>query len=367
MSLTCSQSFTIAAATPAGGDMPFDQAVYGNSTVAGGPFIWAVRGGFVYKLNATTGAKISSARYVCPSFGDASIAYDAVNDKIFCSFWNEQRADDGATATLEALVYKGIYRLNPSTLAVEVSSLVFPLLPGSENTQTWYGPHQILAYSGFIYGAYYGQTGVHATGVFEFDPLAMAATIAGDQVQGLNQNAWTDLCVQPASGPNDAQLWISVAASQSVSAKDFSDLTNSSSPYYDLDETAAGFPTPYPIVYGVCWSPVDGRIYGTCRSQTLVYFPPKTSGMGVGDSFKINTGDTNAFPYRIRYCDQATNPFYQKMIVPGYKSNNVVVVTPGTPPTFVIKTGFDSPFDVVFTPTKTFAVQQSDTGLKEIT
>jgi hypothetical protein len=57
-------------------DMPFNHAVYDATDL-----IFAVRGGYVYSLNATTGARISSARFFDNGFYDSYIAYSFSDDK----------------------------------------------------------------------------------------------------------------------------------------------------------------------------------------------------------------------------------------------------------------------------------------------
>lgn len=356
MSFTCTRGFsiTINPATTGTTDMNLDQAIYAASPSAGN-FIWGVRGGYLYKCNPTTGAKISATRFAVPAFSDASIAYDDVNDKLFCSVWRDMSFANGGDTNYDIIVSKKLFRINPLTAAVETSAEINgePLFPGYVSyDQQQLGPHRLIFYSGVLYCA--SSSNVHDT-ICAINPLTLAVTTNGD-ILDWNAGYWMDFCIQPA-GSEPAQLWIPFPISE-VRPLEFPSLTYTASNYYSYEAT--DYASPYNIIYGVCWCPTNGKIYGTCRKPTVVSFAPNT----VGSPFaltNIATGDTNATPYRIAY-----NPYDGLIYVPGYKSNNVVVIDPATD-ACTIKTGFDSPFDVVFTPTKKFAVQHSDVGLLEIT
>ncbi len=81
----------------------------------------------------------------------------------------------------------------------------------------------------------------------------------------------------------------------------------------------------------------------------------------LGTVGSIVTGVTGANPRRVKY-----NPVDGFIYVPGWASNSVIVVDPATDTVVDTKVGFSTPWDVVFTPSKKWAVQNSMVGLQEI-
>ncbi len=118
---------------------------------------------------------------------------------------------------------------------------------------------------------------------------------------------------------------------------------------------------------------VSGRLYVSLNNNNTGNPPASTPAKW----FDVNNyvGSEYHFPYTCRY-----DPIADLVYVGGLKSNAVVIVDPNTNLIKATKTGFDSPFDVVFTkdqdpafpddPTKqistAFAVQQGDVPLKKI-
>lgn len=350
----CFKALTI---QPALSAMPLDQAIY----AAARDRIYGVRGGYIYEFNATTGALIQSFRYQAPAFGDASICYDPVNDKLFCSVWRDMAFANGGDTNYDIIVSKKLYRINPTTpMTVDVSAEINgePLFPGYIGTsQQHLGPHRIIYNAGVIYCATYGNTNSNLCSI----NVATLAVITNGESPSWNNGYWLDFCIQPA-GAEPLQIWLVDPTAKVQPCADPA-LTYASSAYFEYDAT--DYAAPYNIIYGVCWCAATGRMYGTCRKPTVLRWTPDLAGSPFTDIAALNTGDANATPYRIAY-----NPYDGLIYVPGYKSNNVVVIQPGAGATLdtivATRTGFDSPFDVVFTPTKKWAVQQGDVPLKEI-
>ena len=73
------------------------------------------------------------------------------------------------------------------------------------------------------------------------------------------------------------------------------------------------------------------------------------------------SGITDIKPMRLRF-----RPSNGLLYIPCQDKDGIVVFDP-VAESAVWKGGFDSPVDVVFTPTKAFAVQTGPIGLKEIT
>lgn len=354
----CTAEFTIAGAATTG-DFPMDQAVYSATQDK----IYGVRGGYIFEFNATTGAIIRSSRYAVPLFSDASIAYDTVNDKIFCSAWRDMAFANGGDTNFEIIVAKKLYRIDPATLTVEASAEIngvggFPGYISLDQQQM--GPHRILYYNGLIYCATYGNTNPKLCTV---DPSTLLVVTNGETLHW-NYGFWLDFCIQPA-GAEPLQVWM-VTPDRAVEPCASPALKYSSSNYFAY--VATDYAAPYSIIYGVCFNTDTGKMYGVPRSQTVVKWTPDLSGSPFADITFIDTGvaNANATPYRIVH-----NPYDSLIYVPGYSSNNVVVINPTlndvNPATGITTiTGFDSPFDIVFTPTKVWAVQQGLVPLKEV-
>lgn len=84
---------------------------------------------------------------------------------------------------------------------------------------------------------------------------------------------------------------------------------------------------------------------------------------------QYNTGRINCTARRVRCCNVPGNPYYGKVLIPAWKDDTVLVWDSATDlvGNMVVKSGFTAPIDVVYTPTKAFAVQNSPVGLLEIT
>lgn len=204
-----------------------DQAVFALSTKAGGSFIFAVSAGYIfrYKLDGTID---TYARYAY-GWGNASIAYDPINDFIFCSFWNELRADDAGTVEGATLV-RGLYRIDPGTLAVngflQMSTDPPPLL----DTGPFTGPRQIVYYNGFIWLQGLERAGFGGTsGILrKINPLTMTvAASASGYASGASQ--FTDIAIDTFNG----LLWESSGENQRLASTDLA--TFSVQNNYDLN------------------------------------------------------------------------------------------------------------------------------------
>lgn len=82
-----------------------------------------------------------------------------------------------------------------------------------------------------------------------------------------------------------------------------------------------------------------------------------------------STARINATSFRVKAVNGFPgNPYNNKILIPTWDDDAVLVWNPITDniADMVTKTGFTSPFDIVSTPTKNFAVQTGVVGLKEI-
>lgn len=128
--------------------------------------------------------------------------------------------------------------------------------------------------------------------------------------------------------------------------------------YCGITPGDTGIVTPFSAEYCA----LNGLVYAVCGNQYLV----RVNSFGASDytTFNLDLVSSNCAPFRLRY-----NTYDGKLYIPCQNRNVVIVWNPAldTVGSAVVKTGFDGPLDVVFTPTKSFAVQSGVVSLKEIT
>jgi len=315
--------------------MPLDNAVY--APAAG--YIYGVRGPYVYKLNATTGALVSSSRFCNVSFGGSEIRYDSVTGNLFVGVWNEPRDDDNSYAAYPG--YRTIYQINATTLLAGDLVLWSTIGLAHPMTGTWEGPGAFIANNGKIYGL------INAGNSYQIDVASMTGSAAGG---GYSTSFWTDMVF------DGTYLWNADHSTWGIYG-------------YLPANWVAGFPVTHTVYADFSASKmpfsscsVGSNLYACCRNPSVV-----KSDFADTTHSTIATGVALAKPFRIRYCSTVGNPFNGLILLPGYDSDSVIVINPTTDTVTNVKTGFDLPFDVVFTATKVWAVQHGSVGLKEIT
>lgn len=101
------------------------------------------------------------------------------------------------------------------------------------------------------------------------------------------------------------------------------------------------------------------QISGTGVSGSSSYYPPLKWAQI--DLSLQDASLSGICPIKVKH-----NIYDDKVYIPTWTDDRVIIFDPVTHLITAIKSGFSSPFDMVFTPTKQFAVQQSVSGLKEI-
>lgn len=321
---------------PAAEDMPLNQAIYD----AGRDVIFALRGGYLFKLNATTGAKIASARIDCPDYDDTYLCLDPVTDHIFATSWMTF-ADQNENVTASRFVKK-LVKVNPDTLAVvATTNLPTAFFNNLDLFET--GPRQVIALNSLIYGVYFDAAANTDGILWTFDPVGLTWNTTGSfNTGGTYYRSFVH-------DPDLNVLWVA-------------DNTGASS--FDLALNAAGtlnFSSSR-VARAIAYRSIGAKLYFTMTKRgatTPQHILSKTTSGGA--DVVIDTGRPNALPFNIRY--RLTN---DRIYVPTWQDDTVVIIDPTTDTVESVKVGFDSPFDVVFTPTKAWAVQHGPQGLKEI-
>jgi len=306
-------------------DMPLDQAVYHPTRGT----MFAVRGGYVFELDEDVSV-VQSSRIIPISFSDSSIAYDAVTGKLFVAVWN----DPGNSSTQSARMR--LYKIEPSTLAIEAT-----INPDDWTARSLLNPycgiHRIICRSGVIYGLLYAQFNDASA---QYNPFSYNTTSG----IGLVEEDWNLKAGFNEVEINAAELWL-------ASADGFVAIYDTTTMLTTGTVNLAGA-----SVWGITVNPNTGRAYLATRTSALKRVAQNHTVLA-----NVVLPGSAPNPFCVRY-----NSNDGLIYVPCYGENTVVIIDPATDTVTATKTGFDSPFDVVFTPTKAFAVQHGIIGLKEI-
>lgn len=355
--------------------MPLDQAVYVPATGSHGEFIAAVRGGYVFNFNASTGAKVSSVRFSPFSIYNATICYEPVNDRLVISYFGDPNADSLATAYCS--IHRLLYVLNPASFA-QVSTYD----PQRDNAQlpSFYwnftspfrGPYLVIALGNgeiLCVAGLAGTTGLQNSAFIRDIGTGISRTYTAAPGNGewitFQEKTWAVL--------KGVYAYISAYGNTKPTAATILRLSDCSIPQYS--------PIPYPCVRcGPLWAAADktgvggdyapssDTVYIVSRSPTIFRMSGTYLENTVNSDQELDTDktditlpDADAMPFNVRF-----NAYDNMLYVPGYSNNKVYVIDAATDTLMATKTGFDSPWDAVFTPTKKFAVQHGSVGLKEI-
>lgn len=331
----CSKTLTIGPA--ATGQLPMDSACYDSTD----QFILSVRGGRVFKCDATTGAVLSQLDYsgLAPSGGQ--IVYDAGIGKCYASAWNIGHYDQAAFSSV-----RNLYRIVPGNLPsvpptvdlVTPVANIFGAFAGSTALES--GIAYMKNVSGEVYGVGWRQVaGVRWSG-FRFAANNLASFNFVNL--GAGEFAYPSFAYGKVGGTNDVIFW-TAPDQATVNSWDF---TASASNASVVDATKGFLSLEFAnnkLFVGEELQFID--IY----NASLVY------------QSTVNTARVAFNPVNMRL-----NSNDNLLYIAGGADNTVIVLNPADN-SFTVKTGFDLPWDFVFTPTKKFCVQQGTIGLKEIT
>ena len=300
--------------------------------------IIATRGGRIIKCNATTGEREDEAVVVTPASGHSRICYHAATGNVYVGirFCMSDMA-------IVAQTRRGIFEVNPTTMVVgsnlSNAANMFNFGPWPDDTDnyiTW-----MFSAGSYVYWGYQ-DTG--ASGSMRIDPSNTA-----DFKTNCGLNATGFIVDQCSAGP--AVAYAPEAYSDSSDSMDLASGINDGhcvvTPHKTVAAAYCGF---------------DGLAYLVCGTQWLVRVDSYTP-----DAFTVyNLAaiEATADPRRIRY-----NSVDQKLYMPCQEENGIIIFDPSNPLTVSAHrwvSGFENPIDVVFTPSKKFAVQESPIGLKEI-
>lgn len=340
--MSCSKSLTIGPASIST-ETPFDAAVYVPSVAK----IFATMGPYVCKCNSTTGAIESTARVSSPLEGPCGITYHAATGFVYVSGWN---GSSGIYYTLQRLE-RDIFPVNPTTMAVGVGLGIYALCGDAISADTSQGPMELKSNGGsYIYFTWLAEGSGTGTFMKRVNPANLGG-FAGYELLGYGDspNAWIQFGLRVAA--NDT-IYYMLASAHRVA---FDELVGVDSGTLNYTADSA---TVLPTAVEYCNADTNTYCVGGNANLLKItsYGPDAYSVIDMSAVF----GASNPTPVHIRY-----NSVDGKLYIPCPASNQVLIYEP-IGATWEVKTGFDSPFDAVFTPTKSFAVQKGPVGLMEI-
>lgn len=337
-----------------------DSAVY---VPAATPFIAGVHNGTLYKLDPNTGAKLTSVVFDQRIWaGLSAVEYDPVTLTILAA---GTMNSDLVEVPLKSPRF--IVRIDPTTLAVgplyDLRSILAAY--GNDGGGIRAGALQLVASGGVIYAA----ISTTVSGTIDSGFVAQLNAGAMTLIQSSNQGVL--VCPRSHGMAIKGTIAYTIdARSQVLYAQDMS--TNT---FYSQNNIFNLVPTWWPVSIG--YSPDSDQLYVPSLNDSVQndgsiirVFTSVDDGFGnLALQSTINTGRAAFNGLSVRQ-----NPFNHLVYVAGGGDNSVCVINPtgapimGIAPTngFVIKTGFDFPVDITFTPTKAWAVQQGAQGLKEV-
>lgn len=309
---------------------PLDQAIY----VASEDKIFGVRGQWLYQFNATTGERENSLRWVKDANSEASITECA--GKLYVTAWSTL-LEDANLAPFD-FVRRDIFEVDFGLVAASALGLASHI--SANNEKSVCGFSNLVSDGTKVYGF------EHGIGyIFSVDPANLGGFAdATGGVDGTRETAH-DL----AFDADNNLIWQASAWVREVNAYDTS-LVN-----WDAANAATLVPAQAPV--GVCWCPANSCAYAVTATGKLVKVPFVNFA-----TRSIVAGIDASLAARIKY-----NAVDGLLYIPNWAADTVQIVDPNTDTLVDTKTGFTSPFDAVFTPTKKFAVQNSRVGLLEIT
>ena len=325
---TCRKAFTLSVTS----DMPLDEAIYLPALDK----IFAVRGQWIYRLNAATGAKEAESRFAKAVSARSSICIVGAN--VYVSAWDALGIN--YTSGFPA-PYSDVFLINGSTLVATDTTLIFNNQIGPNFPA---GASRIVGGGGLVWGAFSGSN----NGIFAASPLVPGSLVRATQWDNTRSSP---IAADVTYDANHVGVWSADPQKQDVA---FWQLTPGMTRMAD----SPALPV-FPV--GICYAANANKAYAVDLTGTLSRFVGTDIAGGVLNRTAINTGVAGATPLRIRY-----NSVDGLVYIPNWEDDSVTVFDPLTETVKSVKSGFTAPWDVVFTASKKWAVQNSSAGLKEI-
>jgi hypothetical protein len=331
--------------------LPFSQAITGEAPLQDAVYvssvnkIFGVSGVYVLQFNATTGAREAQVRISAPVMGDARLCYHAATGMLYASVWNVPNQ----AITVATRPNKDIYPIDPATMVVgtrlNLASIPF-ISPdyADANRMPYFGPKWIASSGNYLYVQWAVAASTSYYQWFRVNPTNLA-----DRCTSEYNDTTTLLSEQAALSPTQI-----VVANPFFNTVDYGPVGWNAEAEWDTCDL-----TPY--------TPISCEY---CSLTTLFYavdgdgnfFRINDLVLQTFDQFDMNIWQAGAKTCRLRY-----SGLTEDIYLPSMTTDSVILWDPVTE-IAQVKTGFTNPIDVVFTPSRAFAVQNSPAqSLKEIT
>jgi hypothetical protein len=311
-------------------DTALDQAIY----VASEDAIFSCRGQWVFRFNATTGAIEDEFRWIGDATARSSIV--SLNGKLYLTAW-ETILEDTNVAPFD-FQHRDLYEVDfamststPLGLASHISGA---------NEKSVAGFSNLVTDGTFIFGFEHG-----IGSVFKVDPTNIAGFVDATGAGSGTAEVVTDFAYDAIN----SLIWQASNFSREVQAFRRSNLGT-----FDTADTFSLSPPQAPV--GVTYSPITSAGYAVTVTGKLIKVPVANFA-----TRSIIAGVSTLGAVRLKF-----NANDNLIYIPTWSNDTVIVYDPSSDTVSNTKTGFNSPFDVVFTPTKKWAVQNSPKALKEI-
>lgn len=311
--------------------MALNEAFYLSSTGK----IYGVLSNYVIRFNASTGAKEASAKVCAPMQGPMRII--GLGGSVYVASMFDLRVTGAGVAS-----NRTIWTVDPTTLvAADTLGVNSKIRAAIGSVDVWEGPTSMVFNGTKLTFQYSTKTGEAS---YMYVDVVTPAT---NNVAGANgtSNKWT-----PETWDYDGTtLNACDPAQQQVEIFNPTLVPGSNLGHSDTVPDSA---------VSVAYAANVGFAYSVCGNESLyrnvLYVAPFTATL-----HNLGPIAPNCAPTRIRYIDGL-------LYLPCQKTDVVIVWNPVSD-TGVVKTGFDSPIDVIWTGSKLWAVQTSIQSLKEIT
>ncbi len=330
--MPCLKTFTITAHA-GNAEYPLHDATYVPAPV---DKIFGTSGPYVIKFNATTGAVEDQVRLSSPMYGDCRICYHAGTGMLFAAGHNEINNKWFSLSHPS----REVWQLNPTTLVVT------PLNVGSwltnfefNNTGDKFGPQWIKAYGNDLYFQYEDRN------LGFYWARVNASNFADHNMGG----------VAPITPMNTEQFEAASGFVYHIQPR-YGKITESTTTGVFNQEMFLSVPGPeyqYPVT-AIQQGNLDLQLYLVCGNSDFIRID--NFGAGLFTVFGLGAARN---PVRLKFLSD------NKCYMPSM-STDEIIVWDTVAMSAVYKTGFSNPVDVVETPTKKWAVQNSPTGLREI-
>lgn len=307
---------------------PLFSAVYVSST---GKILGSMEN-YIVEFNATTGAMIRAVKAISPMNGPMWLGLINGAPWVSCYLDNTQMA-----LTIAENPRRNIFKLDTSTLET-IGSGILTLTFVLPTPKSYCGPRYFLGigsmlYTAVVVGDYQQTMRVDTTNTLDFDT-------------GVNNTGyWLEMFCT-----NGTDIYIPDAGGNQIIWMDGTTMAQT-----DFSPTGTYSPVATEWVSGSINKP-----YAVCSDKYMLRVDNFPLGSNTVFDLEALSGLSGIKPIRLRYHTGNKN-----LYIPCQAQDSIIVFDT-VAETATVKAGFSSPIDVVFTPTKIFAVQSSLVGLKEV-